>query len=95
MGANYAVYIEDYVLSYLKREMDSLELSEIFFYGKRENGGRKFLVYGAGRQKQIVAFADYELLDELVCRLTQAGPVFMVREKNGDYKTCSFQTLCQ
>lgn len=93
MGANYAVYIEDYVLSYLKREMDSLELSEIFFYGKRENGGRKFLVYGAGRQKQIVAFADYELLDELVCRLTQAGPVFMVREKNGDYKTCGFQTF--
>lgn len=93
MGANYAVYIEDYVLSYLKREVDSLELSEIFFYGKRENGGRKFLVYGAGRQKEIAAFAEYELLEELVCRLTQAGPVFMVREKNGDYKTCGFQTF--
>lgn len=93
MGANYAIYIEDYVLSYLKREVDSLELSEIFFYGKRENGGRKFLVYGAGRRKGITAFAGYELLDELVCRLTQAGPVFMVREKNGDYKTSSFQTF--
>lgn len=93
MGANYAIYIEDYVLSYLKREVDSLELSEIFFYGKRENGGRKFLVYGAGRRKEIDAFAGYELLDELVCRLTQAGPVFMVREKNGEYKTSGFQTF--
>lgn len=93
MGTNYVIFIEDYVLSYLKREVDSLELSEIYFYGKRENGGRKFLVYGAGRQKEIAAFAAYELLDELVCRLTQAGPVFMVREKNGDYKTCSFRTF--
>lgn len=93
MGTNYAIYIEDYVLSYLKREVDSLELSEIFFYGKRENGGRKFLVYGAGRSKEIAAFASYELLDELVCRLTQAGPVFMVRERNGDYKTSGFQTF--
>lgn len=93
MGAIYAIYIEDYVLSYLKREVDSLELSEIFFYGKKENGGRKFLVYGAGRSKEIAAFASYELLDELVCRLTQAGPVFMVREKNGDYQTCGFQTF--
>lgn len=93
MGANYGIYIEDYVLSYLKREVDSLALSEIFFYGKRENGGRKFLVYGAGRKKGIDAFADYELLEELVCRLTQAGPVFMVREKNGDYKVSGFQTF--
>lgn len=93
MGADYAIYIEDYVLSYLKREVDSLELSEIFFYGKRENGGRKFLVYGAGRRKDIAAFADYALLDELVCRLTQAGPVFMVREKNGDYRVNGFQTF--
>lgn len=93
MGTIYAIYIEDYVLSYLKREVDSLELSEIFFYGKRENGGRKFLVYGAGRRKEIAAFASYELLDELVCRLTQAGPVFLVREKNGDYQTCGFQTF--
>lgn len=93
MGADYAIYIEDYVLSYLKREVDSLELSEIFFYGKRENGGRKFLVYGAGRRKEITAFAGYELLDDLVCRLTQAGPVFMVRDKNGDYKTSGFQTF--
>ncbi|MCM1268767.1 MAG: LysM peptidoglycan-binding domain-containing protein [Bacteroidales bacterium] len=93
MSAEYAIYIEDYVLSYLRREVDSLELSEIFFYGKRENGGRKFLVYGAGRSKEIAAFADYELLEELVCRLTQAGPVFMVREKGGEYKVSGFRTF--
>lgn len=93
MGTYYYIYIEDYVLSYLKREVDSLELSEIFFYGKRESGGRKLLVYGAGREKNISVFANYELLDELVCRLTQAGPVFMVREKTGDYKVNGFQTF--
>lgn len=93
MGAYYAIYIEDYVLSYLKREVDSLELSEIFFYGKRQNGGRKLIVYGAGRDKEIAAFAMYELLEELVCRLTQAGPVFMVRQADGDYKVSGFQTF--
>lgn len=93
MGANYAIYIEDYVLSYLKREVDSLELSEIFFYGKRQSGGKKLFVYGAGREKEIAAFAKYELLDELVCRLTQAGPVFMVRQENGEYKVSGFQTF--
>lgn len=93
MGAYYAIYIEDYVLSYLKREVDSLELSEIFFYGKRQNGGRKLIVYGAGRDKGIAAFAKYEMLDELVCRLTQAGPVFMVRQADGEYNVCGFQTF--
>lgn len=93
MDANYSIYIEDYVLSYLRREVDSLELSEIFFYGKRENGGKKFLIYGAGRKREIAAFANYALLDEIVCRLTQAGPVFMVREENGDYKVNGFQTF--
>lgn len=93
MGADYAIYIEDYVLSYLKREVDSLELSEIFFYGKRQNGNKKLLVYGAGREKGIAVFARYELLSELVCRLTQAGPVFMVRQENGEYKVTGFQTF--
>ena len=93
MGADYAIYIEDYVLSYLKREVDSLELSEIFFYGKRQNGSKKLLVYGAVREKEIAAFAKYELLGELVCRLTQAGPVFMVRQENGEYKVTGFRTF--
>lgn len=77
----YHIYVEEYVLSYLRRESDSLELSEIYFYGSRQENGRKLYVYGAGRDKQIEAFAGYEPLSELVCRLTQAGPVFLVRER--------------
>lgn len=87
------VYVEEYVLSYLKREADSLQLSEIYFYGQRENGGRKILVYGAGREKGIAAFAGYELLTELVCRLTQAGPVFMLRGADGACKAVGFQVF--
>lgn len=82
----YDIYIEDYVLSYLKREMDSLELSEIFFYGFKQGTGRKLFVYGAGRGRNIPAFSGYDLLEELMCRLTQAGPVFMMREGNDIYE---------
>lgn len=89
----YDIYVEDYVLSYLRREADSLELSEIYFYGSRQDGGRKIIVYGAGRDKGIEAFAQYEMLSELVCRLTQAGPVFMVREANGECNVNGFQVF--
>lgn len=89
----YDIYVEDYVLSYLRREADSLELSEIYFYGSRQDGGRKIFVYGAGRDKGIEAFAQYEALSELVCRLTQAGPVFMVREPNGECNVNGFQVF--
>lgn len=82
----YDIYIEDYVLSYLKREMDSLELSEIFFYGFQQGTGKKLFVYGAGRGRSIPAFSGYDLLEELMCRLTQAGPVFMMREGNDIYE---------
>lgn len=87
----YHVYVEEYVLSYLRRESDSLELSEIYFYGSRQEDGRKLYVYGAGRAKGIAAFAEYELLSELVCRLTQAGPVFLVREPDGECRPSGFQ----
>lgn len=87
----YSIYVEDYVLSYLRREADSLELSEIYFYGSRQDNGRKIFVYGAGRDKGIEVFAKYEPLSELVCRLTQAGPVFMVRESNGECNVNGFQ----
>lgn len=89
----YNIYVEDYVLSYLRREADSLELSEIYFYGERQDGGRKIFVYGAGRNKGIEAFSKYEPLSELVCRLTQAGPVFMVREPNGECNVNGFQVF--
>lgn len=89
----YHIYVEEYVLSYLRRESDSLELSEIYFYGSRQENGRKLYVYGAGRDKQIAAFAGYEPLTELVCRLTQAGPVFLVREQDGECRATGFQVF--
>lgn len=85
--------MEEYVLSYLRREADSLELSEIYFYGSRQDKGRKIFVYGAGREKEITLFAQYEPLSELICRLTQAGPVFMVREPNGECGVNGFQVF--
>ncbi len=89
----YHVYVEEYVLSYLKRESDSLELSEIYFYGFRQENGRKLYVYGAGRDKEIAAFTQHEPLPELVCRLTQAGPVFLVRGADGECRTTGFQVF--
>ena len=89
----YDIYIEDYVLSYLKRETDSLELSEIFFYGFKQQAGRKLFVYGAGRGRSILAFSGYDLLEELMCRLTQAGPVFMMREGNDIYEIKGFKVF--
>ncbi len=89
----YYIYVEEYVLSYLRRESDSLELSEIYFYGFRREAGRKLYVYGAGRNREIASFAGYEPLPELVCRLTQAGPVFMVREPDGECRTTGFQVF--
>lgn len=87
------IYVEEYVLSYLRREGDSLELSEIYFYGQREDGGAKIYVYGAGREKGIAVFAKYEPLTELVCRLTQAGPVFMLRGADGSCRATGFQVF--
>ena len=89
----YHIYVEEYVLSYLRRESDSLELTEIYFYGSRRENGKKFYVYGAGRSKGIAAFAEYEPLSELVCRLTQAGPVFLVREPDGECRAAGFQVF--
>lgn len=89
----YHIYVEEYVLSYLRREADSLELSEVYFYGSRQDNGRKIFVYGAGRNKEIAAFAKYVPLPELVCRLTQAGPVFMVREPNGECRVNGFEVF--
>lgn len=89
----YDIYIEDYVLSYLKRETDSLELSEIFFYGFQKEAGKKIFVYGAGRGREIPAFSEYQLLEELICRLTQAGPVFMMREGNDTYEVKGFKVF--
>lgn len=82
----YKICVEDYVISYLKYETGTLELSEIFFYGYREKNEKEYIIYGAGRDKHLTIFDKYDLLDKIACRLTQGGPVFMVREKDGLYE---------
>lgn len=82
----YKIYVEDYVLSYLKRETGTLQLSEIFFYGYSDRNAQEYIIYGAGRDKQIAVFEKYNLLERVTCRLTQGGPVFMIREKEELYE---------
>lgn len=91
----YEIYIEDYVLSFLKEETGTLELSELYFYGLKENGNKRYLIYGAGRERQIAVFGQYSMLDEIGCRLTQAGPVFLVREENGIYEIKGYEVFYQ
>ena len=82
----YRIYVEDYVISYLKSEAGTLDLSEMFFYGYSDREAEEFIIYGAGRDRQIAVFDKYNLLDKITCRLTQAGPVFLIREKTGLYE---------
>lgn len=91
----YKLYVEDYVLSYLKYETGSLECSEIYFYGTRQKEEKKYIIYGAGRDKQIPVFDAYNMLEEIMCRLTQAGPVFMVREAEEIYQVKGFDIFYQ
>lgn len=82
----YRICVEDYVISYLKYETGTLELSEIFFYGYCEGNAKEYVIYGAGRDKQLTVFDKYDLLEKITCRLTQGGPVFMVRENDELYE---------
>ncbi|MCH5264058.1 MAG: LysM peptidoglycan-binding domain-containing protein [Lachnospiraceae bacterium] len=91
----YEIYIEDYVMSFLKEETGTLDLSDFYFYGFRENDNRRYVVYGAGRDKRLAVFDRYSLLDELGCRLTQAGPVFLVKEKEGIYEVKGYDIFYQ
>lgn len=91
----YEIYVEDYVLSYLKEETGTLELSEYYFYGFKEKYGRKYTIYGAGRDKHIAVFDKYSLLEEIGCRLTQAGPVFWVREGTDTYEIKGYEIFYQ
>lgn len=79
----YQIYVEDYVLSFLKEETGTLEMSEFYFYGFQEKDGRKYMIYGVGRNRSLTVFDKYNLLEEVGCRLTQAGPVFLIREEDG------------
>ena len=91
----YEIYIEDYVMSFLKEQTGSLDLAELYFYGFRENDSRRYIIYGAGRDKGLPVFSKYSLLDEIGCRLTQAGPVFLVREDPGMYEIKGYDIFYQ
>ena len=91
----YEIYIEDYAMSFLKEETGALDLEEIYFYGFRENGNKRYIIYGAGRDKELHVFDKYSLLDEIGCRLTQAGPVFLMREEAGLYEIKGYEIFYQ
>ena len=91
----YRIYIEDYALSYLKEETNTLELSGVYFYGFRENNNKRYIIYGAGRERQLEVFDKYSLLNEIGCRLTQAGPVFLVREGDDLYEIKGYEVFYQ
>ena len=91
----YEIYIEDYVMSFLKEETGALDLAELYFYGFRENDKKRYIIYGAGRDKGLHVFDKYSLLDEIGCRLTQVGPVFLVREESGLYEIKGYEIFYQ
>ena len=91
----YEIYIEDYVMSFLKGETGALDLTELYFYGFRESDNKRYIIYGAGRDKGLHVFDKYSPLDEIGCRLTQAGPVFLVREETGLYEIKGYEIFYQ
>ena len=92
----YQLFVEDYVLSYLKGETGRLELSEFLFYGFKEKNGRKYMIYGAGRNEKPAHFDKYDLLEEVGCCLTQAGPAFLIREEDGSvYEIKGYEVFYQ
>lgn len=90
----YQLYVEDYVMSYLKN-YGMTESGTIFFYGKREQGDKKYYIYGAGRQKQISYFAEYGLLEEIMCHMEMDMPVFSIKEDSGIYDLAGYYIFYQ
>ncbi len=91
----YQLYIEDYVISYLKYKTGSLEFAEIFFFGVREENKKQYIIYCAGTDKHDTLFEKYDLLEEVGCRLTQAGPFFFIRETPGVYEIKGYEIFYQ
>lgn len=89
----YKLYVEDYVMSYLKNYRTTDRIN--FFYGERKPRENKYYIYGAGRQKQISYFEKYELLDEITCRYVMDMPVFSVRESSGTYELKGYYIFYQ
>ena len=89
----YELYVEDYVISFLKEKRDMPNTEEILFYGCREKGGRRYTIYGAGLDRHLAVFDKYDLLEEIGCRLTHTDPVFLVREGNGTYEMKGYKVF--
>lgn len=49
----YQIYVEEYVLSYLRREADSLELSEIYFTVPVRIRAERFLSTGRDAKRRL------------------------------------------
>ncbi|MCH5250941.1 MAG: LysM peptidoglycan-binding domain-containing protein [Lachnospiraceae bacterium] len=90
----YQLYVEDYVMSYLKNYASSNE-RKIFFYGTREQKNKKYYIYGAGPQRDISYFVRYELLDEIVCRFDMNMPVFSIKEDSKRYQLSGYYIFYQ
>lgn len=90
----YQLYVEDYVMSYLKNYRIT-DGAKIFFYGERKPKEKKYYIYGAGRQEQISYFEKYELLDEIVCRYVMDMPVFSVRKNAATYELAGYYIFYQ
>ena len=89
----YQLYVEDYVMSYLKNYKE--EEGPLFFYGKREQNSRKYDIYGAGNHEQIAFFNQYVLLEEIGCRFAMDMPVFSVKEDSGLYEVAGYYIFYQ
>lgn len=90
----YRLYVEDYVMSYLKNYRTT-DRKKIYFYGERNQKDRTYYIYGAGRQKDISYFDEYELLDEIICRYVMDMPVFSVIEESGTYELAGYSIFYQ
>lgn len=91
----YRLYIEDYVVSYLKNYGKEKKQGQIFFYGLRESGKRTFYIYGAASEKQLAFFRKYALLEEILYRYQDDMPMFAIREGNGEYELSGYHIFYQ
>lgn len=89
----YQLYVEDYVMSYLKN-YGTKAGGKVFFFGKREEPNI-FYIYGSGEQRQIPYFERYELLDEITYRDIMDVPVFFIRESSRTYELAGYDIFYQ
>ncbi len=86
----YQLYVEDYVMSYLKKYGKAQRNRRIFFFGTKDSDGKKYHLYGAGLQRQISYFEQMEYLGEISCRFEMDMPIFFVQERNRNYELSGY-----